>query len=188
MPTPKVNGAASITQRTGGLRNPPSTEPRMTDRTSDATLAPRFGVNPRSCMNRSAISTVTASRPARITYGTPRFVAWAMRPPSTEPVSIAIPPTTCPGRRSPRATRCSPSPARASTSHASVAPEKNVKPSPSRIDEIAQPSRPACDLPHHEVEERRHDQRARAEQEREAPTAGVAPRHRSAPRRGRARP
>ena len=28
MPTPEVNGAASISQRTGGLRKPPSIEPR----------------------------------------------------------------------------------------------------------------------------------------------------------------
>ena len=36
----------------------------------------------------------------------------------------------------------------ASTSHASVAPEKNVNPSPSRIEAIAQPEKRRPDLPH----------------------------------------
>ena len=50
---PTVNGAESISQRTGGLRRPPSIEPLRTARTSDPTLAPRLGVNPMSCMNHA---------------------------------------------------------------------------------------------------------------------------------------
>ena len=56
--------------------------------------------------------------------------------------------------------------ASASTSHASVAPEKNVNPRPSRIEEIAQPRR-RVDLPHHEVEERGQEERRRSEHVRE---------------------
>ena len=76
-PRPAVNGAESISQRTGRFRNPPSIDPRTTARTSDPTLAPRVRVNPMSCMNRSAMRNVTPSSTARITYGTPRLVAWA---------------------------------------------------------------------------------------------------------------
>ena len=61
----------------------------------------------------------------------------------------------------------------ASTSHASVAPEKNVNPSPSRIDAIAQPSERRLDLPHDEVEQRGAEQRGGTEQEREPPSARV---------------
>ncbi len=94
MPTPNVKGADSISQRTGGLRKPPSTAPRMTLRTAVAGLTSRCGLNPRSCMKRNATSSVTPSIAARMTYGTPRFVAWATTPPETVPTSIATPPTT----------------------------------------------------------------------------------------------
>ena len=62
MPTPAVNGADSISQRTGGLRRPPSTDPRRTAPTSAPMLAPRAGVNPMSRMNRKAMRKVTPSR------------------------------------------------------------------------------------------------------------------------------
>jgi hypothetical protein len=75
MPTPNVNGAESISQRTGGLRKPPSIDPRSTSPTSARTPSPRLGVNPMSCMNRNAITSVTPSNPARSRYGTPMFVA-----------------------------------------------------------------------------------------------------------------
>ena len=61
----------------------------------------------------------------------------------------------------------------ASTSHASVAPEKNVKPRPSRIEAIAQPEKPGPDLPHDQVQQGRDQERRRAQQEREPAAAGV---------------
>ena len=61
----------------------------------------------------------------------------------------------------------------ASTSHASVAPEKNVNPSPSRIEAIAQPENGRAHLPHDEVQEGRGEQRRGAEQERETAAARV---------------
>ena len=94
MPTPAVNGADSISQRTGGLRRPPSIDPRSTAPTSAPTLAPRLGLNPMSRMKRNAIRKVTPSSAARSTYGTPRPKAWATNPPATDPVSIATPVTT----------------------------------------------------------------------------------------------
>ena len=55
-----VNGAASISQRTGGLRQPPSIEPRTTERIAATGLTPRRGVKPRSCMKKKAITNVDA--------------------------------------------------------------------------------------------------------------------------------
>ena len=85
---------------------------------------------------------ITRDRPriaARMMYGTPRFVAWAMKPPLTEPTSIAAPPTTIARPKTASRSPSWPVAASASTSHASVAPEKNVNPSPSSIDDSAQP-------------------------------------------------
>ena len=48
-----------------------------------------------------------------------------------------------------------------------------MKPSPSRIDAIAQPRRPAPHLPHDQVQQGRAEQRRRPEQEREPPAPGV---------------
>ena len=134
-----MNGAASISQRTGGLRQPASREPRATAFTSSIGFAPRRGLNPMSCMNQNATMSVTPSIPARRMYGTPRSVSWAMTPPSTEPVSIAIPPTVCARPKTVSRSFVNPVAVSASTSHASVAPEKNVNPSPSTIDATAQP-------------------------------------------------
>ena len=53
---------------------------------------PPAEVWPMSCMNRKATTSVTPSIPARRMYGTPRSVAWATTPPSTEP-SASRPPT-----------------------------------------------------------------------------------------------
>ena len=96
-----------------------------------------------SCMNRKAMRNVTPSSTARIRYGTPRLVAWAMKPPSTDPVSIATPETTCALAKTDSSVPAKPLARSASTSHASVAPEKKVNPSPSRIEAIAHPRRPA---------------------------------------------
>ena len=124
-------------------------------------------------MNRNATSSVTPSIAARTMYGTPRFVACAMTPPETVPTSIATPPTIWARPKMCSRWPVKPVAVRASTSHASVAPEKKVNPRPSRIEAIAQPQQRRVDLPHHEVEQRRAQQRHGAEQERQAPTARV---------------
>ena len=95
-----------------------------------------------SRMNRKAISNVTPSRAARSTYGMPRPVTWATTPPRTEPVSIATPVTIW-ARPKTAQRPLEPVALSASTSQASVAPEKNVNPSPRRIDAIAQPEEAA---------------------------------------------
>jgi hypothetical protein len=62
-----------------------------------------------------------------------------MTPPATEPPSIAAPPTVCARPKTDSRLPVKPVADSASTSHASVAPEKNVKPRPSRIEATAQP-------------------------------------------------
>ena len=90
-------------------------------------------------MNHQATTSVTPSIPARTIYGTPRLVSWAMTPPATDPTSIAPPPTTCARPKTDSRLPVKPVASSASTSQASVAPEKNVKPRPSRTEAIAQP-------------------------------------------------
>ena len=85
-------------------------------------------------MSRQATTNITASTPARTRNGTPRLVAWAISPPATEPVSIAIPETIWPRPNTDSRSPSNPVAASASTSHASTAPEKKVNPSPSRIE------------------------------------------------------
>ncbi len=136
-------------------------------------LAPRRGWNPMSCMNRNATTRVTPSIAARRRKGTPRSVTWATTPPRTEPTSIAAPLTVwarpkTDSRPPANSVACS-----ASTSHASVAPEKNVKPRPSRIEASAQPEEARVDLPHDVVEDGGRQEGRRPEQEREASTARV---------------
>ena len=82
---PALNGAASMSQRTGGFRSPPSTAPLTTFRTAATGEAPVSGVNPMSRMYHHATTRVTPSMAERTMYGTPRFVSWAMKPPRTEP-------------------------------------------------------------------------------------------------------
>ena len=80
-----MNGAASMSQRTGGLRRPPSTAPLTTVLTAFIGLAPRAGVKPMSCMSHQATTSVRPSRAARTMYGTPRSVTWATTPPADGP-------------------------------------------------------------------------------------------------------
>ena len=90
-------------------------------------------------MKRNAITRVTPSIAARRMYGRPRSAAWATSPPPTDPTSIAAPPTVW---ARPKIDSRFPSKSvawSASTSHASVAPEKNVNPRPRSIDASAQP-------------------------------------------------
>ena len=126
-----------MSQRTGRLRRPCSTEASSSDRIAGSVRADRSGVKPRSCMNSSATTTVTSRSPTRTRNGTPRFVAWAITPPSTEPPSIAAPVTAWPRPKTVVRSPAKPVAVRASTSHASTAPEKKVKPSPIAIDDSA---------------------------------------------------
>ena len=109
---------------------------------------------------------------ARATNGKPRLISWARKPPPTEPMSVPTPPTTWARPRTASSWPCIRSPLSASTSHASVAPEKNVKPRPSRRDDRPRPER-RVDVPEHHVEGGRHGQGHRAEQERDAPAPHV---------------
>ena len=95
-------------------------------------------------MNSKAITRVTPSIAARTRYGTPRSDTWAMTPPATDPTSIAAPPTVWARPKIDSRLPLKPVAVSASTSHASVAPEKNVNPRPSRIEASAQPSSGAC--------------------------------------------
>ncbi len=88
-------------------------------------------------MKTAATTTVTSSSPTRTTNGTPRFVACAITPPSTEPPSIAAPVTAWPRPNTVVRSPAYPVAVRASTSQASTAPEKNVNPSPMPTEEIA---------------------------------------------------
>ncbi len=80
---------------------------------------------------------------ARPTNGTPSEVASARKPPATEPVSIATPITTWPRANTASRSPVKPVALSASTSHASVAPEKNVKPRPSRTETTTHSQKPA---------------------------------------------
>jgi len=66
-----------------------------------------------------------------------RLIRAAMNPPATDPPSIAMPETICPRAKTDSTLPVKPVAASASISHASTAPEKNVKPSPSSIDATA---------------------------------------------------
>ena len=88
-------------------------------------------------MSRNAAANITSRTRPRRTNGTARLVSSAMNPPATEPPSIATPDTICPRAKTDSTEPVKPVAVSASTSHASTAPEKNVKPSPSRIEAIA---------------------------------------------------
>ncbi len=60
-----------------------------------------------------------------------------MYPPATDPVNMAAPPTTCPRPKTDSRLPSKWVAFRASTSQASTAPEKNVKPRPSSIETTA---------------------------------------------------
>ena len=96
MPTPAVNGAASIIQRTGGFFSPYSIEASKTAFVACSGLSAGTGVKPRSCISRHATTNMTSRTPTRSRNGTPSEVACAITPPATEPPSIAIPPIICP--------------------------------------------------------------------------------------------
>ena len=101
-------------------------------------------MKPRSFITKAAKTNMSTSIPARSRNGTPRFVAWAMTPPSTEPANIAMPVTMSPRPKTASRLPVYPVEVSASTSHASTAPEKKVKPSPSSTDTIAHQTKGAC--------------------------------------------
>ena len=107
---------------------------------------PRSGVKPRSRIISRASTNITTSIAARRTYGTPRLVSWAMKPPATEPSSMNTPLTTWPRENTASSIPSNLVAVSASTSQASVAPEKKVKPSPSSNDTIAHQTKgePSC--------------------------------------------
>ena len=126
-----------MSQRTGGLPSPYFTDARSTVPVALIGPSPRSGVKPRSRMVSAATTNMTASTAPRMRNGTPRFVSWAITPPSTDPASIAAPPTIMarPNTVS-RLPRYSVARS-ASTSQASTAPEKNVNPRPSSTETTA---------------------------------------------------
>ena len=137
MPTPPANSASSMSHLTAGTRQPYSIEADAILRISASGRPPFSGVKPTSCMSLNASTNITASTTPRSTNGTPRLVCSAMNPPATEPVSIATPVTIWPRPNTDSSVPVNPVAASASTSHASTAPEKKVKPSPSSSDAIA---------------------------------------------------
>jgi hypothetical protein len=80
---------------------------------------------------------MTSRTPTRTRNGTPSDVTCAITPPATEPPSIAAPPTIWPRPNTASSSPTKPECVSASTSHASTAPEKNVKPRPIRIETSA---------------------------------------------------
>lgn len=78
MPTPAVNGDASISHFTAGTRQPYSTEAPAIRAIPCLTPPPRCGVKPMSFISTNASTNITTSTTPRRTNGTPRFVAWAM--------------------------------------------------------------------------------------------------------------
>lgn len=106
------------------------------------------GVKPRSFISRNATTNISRRIATRRRNGTPSDVTWAMTPPSTEPPSIAAPDTICP--RPSTVSRCpwKPVAVRASTSQASTAPEKKVKPRPISTETTAQAQNgePVCHI------------------------------------------
>jgi hypothetical protein len=137
MPTPPANSTSTMSHLTAGTRQPYSIESEAIFRISSSGRPPFSGVKPTSCMSLNATTNMTPSTTPRSTNGTPRLVCSAMNPPATEPASIAAPVTTWPRPNTDSSVPVNPVAASASTSHASTAPEKKVKPRPRSSDEIA---------------------------------------------------
>ena len=123
-----------MSQRTGGLPIPYFNDDLKTLRISFRKEELFPGVNPSSRIKPKAIMNVRPSITARKIYGTPRFVNWAITPPANVPVSIATPEAIAPLARTDSRVPLYFADFKPSTSHASVAPEKNVKPRPSSIE------------------------------------------------------
>ena len=78
MPTPAVNGDASIIHFTAGTLQPYSIDALEILRTSWASPSCRVGVKPTSFMTAYASANISTRMIARRTNGTPKLVAWAM--------------------------------------------------------------------------------------------------------------
>ena len=94
-------------------------------------------MKPTSLITANATANMTQRTPTRRRNGTPSEVAWAITPPATDPPSMAAPPTIWPRPNTVSSWPSYPVKVSASTSHASTAPEKNVKPSPISTETIA---------------------------------------------------
>jgi hypothetical protein len=107
---------------------------------------PRSGLKPRSCISLNATTNITTSTTARSTKGVPRLTCSAMKPPATEPLSMPTPVAICPRPKTDSRSPVKPVAPSASTSHASTAPEKKVKPRPINIETTAhcQNGAPTC--------------------------------------------
>jgi hypothetical protein len=137
MPTPPAKRASTISHLTAGTRQPYSIDASAILRISASGRPPLSGVKPTSCIILNATTNMAASTTPRSTKGAPRLTCAAMKPPATEPVSIPAPVTIWPRPKTVSISPVNSVAASASTSQASTAPEKNVKPSPSSIDAIA---------------------------------------------------
>src|SRR6478609_10188237 len=144
MPTPAVNGLASMSQRTGGLPRPYFTEALSTVRVAAIGPSLRSGVKPMSRMRIAATTNIASSSPTRTRKGAPRLLSCATTPPSTEPTSIALPLKICERPKTVSRLPLYPTALSASTSHASTAPEKKVKPSPSSTETTAHAQKGEC--------------------------------------------
>ena len=112
--------------RTAGTLRPYSTEFAQMFLISATGPVSRSGVKPRSCIMIRASTNMTSSTAARTRYGTPRLVSCAMKPPATDPSSMQAPPTTWPRAKTDSSIPSNLVAVSASTSQASVAPEKKV--------------------------------------------------------------
>jgi hypothetical protein len=125
-----VNSDWTVSHFTAGTRQPYSIEASAILRIERSGRSPLTGVKPRSRMSRNATPNITPRMTPRSTNGAPRLTCSARKPPATEPVSIATPLTTWPRPKTDSSAPSNPVAPSASTSHASTAPEKNVKPRP----------------------------------------------------------
>ena len=132
---------------------------------------PRLRREPRSRIRRNATTNIDQEHADAQQERHAEFVACAITPPATEPPNIAAPPTIWPrpntDSRPPSYRRAS----SASTSHASTAPEKKVKPSPSSTERTAHAQNGATLPSRYRGRSRR--ERDRAQEIRDSPAPGV---------------
>ena len=86
----------SMIHFTAGTRQPCSIDALAIARISVVSRPPRLGVKPTSRITAKASANITTSTAPLSRNGTPSEVSWATYPPTTEPVSMATPVTTCP--------------------------------------------------------------------------------------------
>ena len=149
-----MKALASITQRAGGFRRPYLSPRPSRFRSPPARATPCASArNPGRASGTQASASETASRDGAHDIRHAEIGRAARhQPPATEPVSIATPSTISAfGEHRVERTPVNPLAFSASTSHACTAPEKNVKPSPSRADATAQAQNGARPRPQRKV-------------------------------------